>query len=170
MKQGMKLVVIFKYDIRDFLNGYSTTHDILTIMLCSLSLFRHYSRSVLSTTFGISKLSISDLPRTSRKHTLHNHSKPFSITPQKCASAYEAVQCQTSAPSQNKHRFASSGSSKYVVNEQPLGTLSSLRVIIIGAGVNGLDMLYALQKKTKNVEYVIYEKNLECGGTWYENR
>lgn len=31
-------------------------------------------------------------------------------------------------------------------------------------------MLYTLQKQTSRVSYVVYEKNSEVGGTWYENR
>ncbi|KUJ06943.1 FAD/NAD(P)-binding domain-containing protein [Mollisia scopiformis] len=45
-----------------------------------------------------------------------------------------------------------------------------MRVIIVGAGVSGLNMLYTLQKYASQVSYVIYDKNPECGGTWYENR
>ncbi|KAK0117256.1 hypothetical protein ONS96_013089 [Cadophora gregata f. sp. sojae] len=59
---------------------------------------------------------------------------------------------------------------KYKVKEQPFGTLRPLKVVIIGAGVNGLNMLHTLRNQAEQVECVIYEKNPECGGTWYENR
>jgi cation diffusion facilitator CzcD-associated flavoprotein CzcO len=31
-------------------------------------------------------------------------------------------------------------------------------------------MTYMIQKYCENVELVVYEKNAEIGGTWYENR
>lgn len=45
-----------------------------------------------------------------------------------------------------------------------------LRVLAIGAGVSGIMMAYEIQKHCQNVEYVIYEKNHDIGGTWLENR
>ncbi|OAL32862.1 hypothetical protein AYO20_07653 [Fonsecaea nubica] len=48
-----------------------------------------------------------------------------------------------------------------------------LRVITIGAGFSGLTMANKIQRTHKLddiIEHVIYEKNPEIGGTWYENR
>jgi cation diffusion facilitator CzcD-associated flavoprotein CzcO len=45
-----------------------------------------------------------------------------------------------------------------------------LKVLTIGAGYSGIQMAYQIQKCTKNVELVIYEKNTNIGGTWLENR
>lgn len=58
----------------------------------------------------------------------------------------------------------------YVVKDEPCGAKAALRVIIIGAGVSGIDMLRALKRHTRNVSYTIYEKNPKVGGTWYENQ
>lgn len=60
--------------------------------------------------------------------------------------------------------------SQYKVQEQPLGTQRLVRVVIVGAGVNGLNTLYTLLKQAENIDCIIYEKNPECGGTWFENR
>jgi 4-hydroxyacetophenone monooxygenase len=43
-----------------------------------------------------------------------------------------------------------------------------LRVAIIGAGMSGLVMAYRLRQA--GISYVIFEKNSEVGGTWWENR
>ncbi|KAF9883295.1 hypothetical protein FE257_003786, partial [Aspergillus nanangensis] len=46
-----------------------------------------------------------------------------------------------------------------------------LRCTIIGAGVSGILMAYKLQKHlSEYVDFWIYEKSPELGGTWYENR
>ncbi|ATZ53328.1 hypothetical protein BCIN_09g01960 [Botrytis cinerea B05.10] len=45
-----------------------------------------------------------------------------------------------------------------------------LKVLTIGAGISGIMMAYHIQKHCQNVEHVIYEKNPDIGGTWYENR
>lgn len=46
----------------------------------------------------------------------------------------------------------------------------SLRVITVGAGVAGILNAYNIQKHCSNVEHVVYDKNADIGGTWFENR
>jgi hypothetical protein len=58
----------------------------------------------------------------------------------------------------------------YTVTEAPLGTSQKLRVVTIGAGASGLNMARHIELHLENVEHVIYEKNPEVGGTWFENR
>jgi cation diffusion facilitator CzcD-associated flavoprotein CzcO len=58
----------------------------------------------------------------------------------------------------------------YSVSEQPLGTTKHVRVVGIGAGASGLNMIRTLRRNLKNYEHVVYEKNNKVGGTWYENR
>lgn len=53
--------------------------------------------------------------------------------------------------------------------EKPMGTTRHLKVITIGAGVSGLNMIRRLRKSLINYEHVVYEKNPEIGGTWFEN-
>jgi cation diffusion facilitator CzcD-associated flavoprotein CzcO len=45
-----------------------------------------------------------------------------------------------------------------------------LKVLTIGAGLSSIQMAYMIQKYCQNVELVVYEKNAEIGGTWYENQ
>jgi hypothetical protein len=66
--------------------------------------------------------------------------------------------------------FTPPTSTHYKIKEQPLGTPRPLRVIIIGAGVSGLNILVQLKKHIPNISHVIYEKNTDIGGTWCENR
>jgi cation diffusion facilitator CzcD-associated flavoprotein CzcO len=54
--------------------------------------------------------------------------------------------------------------------EKPLGTTRLLRIITIGAGASGINMIQTLRKNLTNYEHIVYEKNPKIGGTWYENR
>lgn len=58
----------------------------------------------------------------------------------------------------------------YIVWDQPLGTIKPIRMIAIGAGASGINLAYQTKNFLKNVELVVYEKNPDVGGTWYENR
>ncbi|PLB53855.1 FAD/NAD(P)-binding domain-containing protein [Aspergillus steynii IBT 23096] len=60
--------------------------------------------------------------------------------------------------------------SEYKILEQPLGSTRPLRIIGIGAGASGLNMIRTLRKHLTDYEHVVYEKNPAIGGTWYENR
>ncbi|OJJ65114.1 hypothetical protein ASPSYDRAFT_194084 [Aspergillus sydowii CBS 593.65] len=50
-------------------------------------------------------------------------------------------------------------------------TPRKLRVVCIGAGFSGLIMAYKLkhERPLDYIDFTIYEKNSEVGGTWYEN-
>lgn len=43
-----------------------------------------------------------------------------------------------------------------------------MRLICIGAGVAGIAAAYKYQHQLENVEFQIYEKNEDVGGTWLE--
>lgn len=45
-----------------------------------------------------------------------------------------------------------------------------MKIITVGAGFSGILLAYQIQKHCQNVEHVIYEKNVDIGGTWLENR
>ena len=51
----------------------------------------------------------------------------------------------------------------------PLGTAKpSLEVLIIGAGMSGI--LAAIKLAERGIKFKIYEKNINLGGTWFENQ
>jgi len=52
---------------------------------------------------------------------------------------------------------------------EPLDYRRPLRAAVIGAGFSGLYMTILAEKVLKNVDLVVYEKNPELGGTWFEN-
>ena len=58
------------------------------------------------------------------------------------------------------------------IRDAPIGERRPLRVVCIGSGYSGLMM--AIVAKTKlenhNVDFQIYEKNEDLGGTWLVNR
>ncbi|KFA70746.1 hypothetical protein S40288_09221 [Stachybotrys chartarum IBT 40288] len=43
------------------------------------------------------------------------------------------------------------------------------QVIIIGAGFGGIDMACALKRKLNFENFIIYDRNSDIGGTWYDN-
>ena len=58
----------------------------------------------------------------------------------------------------------------YAVTDKPLGTRRPLRIITIGAGASGLNLARHIDLHMDEVEHIIYEKNEDVGGTWFENR
>lgn len=58
----------------------------------------------------------------------------------------------------------------YTFEEQPLGTARHVRIVGIGAGASGLNMIRTLRLNLSNYDIVVYEKNADVGGTWFENR
>ncbi|OAL43338.1 FAD/NAD(P)-binding domain-containing protein [Pyrenochaeta sp. DS3sAY3a] len=58
----------------------------------------------------------------------------------------------------------------YQILEQPLGTTKHVRIVGIGAGMSGINIIRTLRLNLENYEVAIYEKNPQIGGTWFENR
>ena len=58
----------------------------------------------------------------------------------------------------------------YTITEAPLGQPRQLRIINVGAGASGLNLARQVDMHMQNVDLVIYEKNIEVGGTWFENK
>ena len=57
-----------------------------------------------------------------------------------------------------------------LISEREIDRPRPLKVIYIGAGVSGIVGAIQFRKLVPNFELVIYEKNADVGGTWYENR
>ena len=60
----------------------------------------------------------------------------------------------------------------YEIVEQPIGSRRPIRVACLGAGYSGLMMSIVFSQKMqgKSAEFVVYERNSDLGGTWFENR
>jgi len=61
---------------------------------------------------------------------------------------------------------------QYAIHETPLFSPRPLRIITIGAGASGINMIRTLRQTLGTLPYshVVYEKNPDVGGTWFENR
>jgi hypothetical protein len=57
-----------------------------------------------------------------------------------------------------------------LISEREIDKPRPFKVIYIGAGVSGIVGAIQFRKFVPNLELVIYEKNADVGGTWYENR
>ncbi|OAL40506.1 hypothetical protein AYO20_00242 [Fonsecaea nubica] len=51
-----------------------------------------------------------------------------------------------------------------------IDVLRPIKVIVIGAGMSGMTAGILFPRSIQNLELVIYEKNADVGGTWFENR
>ncbi|OAP56144.1 hypothetical protein AYL99_09323 [Fonsecaea erecta] len=75
-------------------------------------------------------------------------------------------------PTNGKSEPLTTKETPYVVREVPMGTRKLVRVVCLGAGYSGVVMsiVYAQRMTDMNVEFCIYERNADIGGTWLENR
>jgi hypothetical protein len=58
----------------------------------------------------------------------------------------------------------------YKIHEEPFGISRPMKVIHIGAGASGICFAKFAHDRLQNVDVVLYEKNMDVGGTWLENR
>ncbi|EXJ69271.1 uncharacterized protein A1O5_07307 [Cladophialophora psammophila CBS 110553] len=58
----------------------------------------------------------------------------------------------------------------YRIREMPSESYRPLRVVVLGCGASGISFAKFAQDDLKNVDFVLYEKNSDVGGTWLENR
>lgn len=54
--------------------------------------------------------------------------------------------------------------------KNPIHAERHMRVVCVGAGASGLLIAYKLQRSFNNFNVVLYEKNDNVSGTWYENK
>ncbi|RAH52634.1 dimethylaniline monooxygenase [Aspergillus piperis CBS 112811] len=58
----------------------------------------------------------------------------------------------------------------YEIIDEPSRSRRKIRIIVIGAGASALNFAHDIDQSTLDIELVLYEKNPEVGGTWFENR
>jgi hypothetical protein len=60
----------------------------------------------------------------------------------------------------------------YEVRNEHIYKIRKVRVVCIGAGLTGIAAVHKLQSKhvDLDIDFQIYEKNHEVGGTWLENK
>ncbi|OAA59737.1 Flavin monooxygenase-like protein [Niveomyces insectorum RCEF 264] len=75
----------------------------------------------------------------------------------------------SNGPDTSKPGPANGAGGRYVVQETPLGEAMKKRIIVVGAGASGLNLAHRIDQYMENLDLIIYEKNPEVGGTWYEN-
>ena len=59
------------------------------------------------------------------------------------------------------------------IKEEPVFSRRKLKIVCVGAGFSGLTLSHKIKLELKLsdvIDLVIYEKNADVGGTWYENR
>ncbi|CAI7602451.1 unnamed protein product [Penicillium viridicatum] len=74
------------------------------------------------------------------------------------------------APALSPPSFPAEGNGRYEVSETYFGQPNKVRIAIIGCGASGIAITRKIHQLLENYELVIYEKNPDVGGTWFENR
>ena len=57
----------------------------------------------------------------------------------------------------------------HVLSRRSIDDIRPLKVIVVGAGISGILAGIRFPQRVKDLELVIYDKNEEVGGTWFEN-
>lgn len=57
-----------------------------------------------------------------------------------------------------------------IISPRSIDELRPLKVIVVGAGISGILAGIRFPQYVKDLDLVIYEKNEEIGGTWFENQ
>ena len=65
---------------------------------------------------------------------------------------------------------ASQSKAPFELINEPLHKKRNVRLICIGAGLAGIAAAYKYERQLENVDFIIYEKNEDVGGTWLENK
>jgi hypothetical protein len=73
-------------------------------------------------------------------------------------------------PQYDSHGWKVQDEKGYRIIEEHFGARRKLRVIHIGAGASGICFSKFARDRLENVEFQVYEKNDDIGGTWLENR
>ncbi|KAK0733515.1 hypothetical protein B0T26DRAFT_631405 [Lasiosphaeria miniovina] len=80
------------------------------------------------------------------------------------------VRCSTAAAAEPQEASVAPTKAAYQVLDKPLGSTRHIRIVAIGAGASGLNMIRTVRLNLTDYELVVYEKNTDVGGTWFENR
>ncbi|KAL2876602.1 hypothetical protein SGCOL_008180 [Colletotrichum sp. CLE4] len=57
----------------------------------------------------------------------------------------------------------------YLIEEHPIDEHQTVRAIVVGAGISGITAGILLPAKVPNLDLVVYERNKDLGGVWYNN-
>lgn len=69
-----------------------------------------------------------------------------------------------------KSKSTTTQNTPYTILEEPNRIGRPLRVITIGAGASALNFAHDVSTSPLDISLVMYEKNEEIGGTWFENK
>lgn len=83
---------------------------------------------------------------------------------------YQTAAQQQPNPSQT-NAYKEEDSLAFEMSRVSMRTQRPLKILCCGAGISGLNLAHEVGNgKFGNAELIIYEKNSDIGGTWFENR
>ena len=62
------------------------------------------------------------------------------------------------------------GTSPHVLSQRSIDDIRPLKVLVVGAGVSGILAGIRFPQYVEELDLVIYDKNEDIGGTWFENK
>lgn len=80
------------------------------------------------------------------------------------------TQRETKEAEAPKETRATPAVTKNILEERSVDEARPLRVIVIGAGISGILACIRFVQRIPNIDICIYDKNVDIGGTWFENR
>lgn len=65
--------------------------------------------------------------------------------------------------------ITTNGAAHNVLSRRSIDDIRPLKVIVVGAGVSGILAGIRFPQRVRDLDLVIYDKNEDIGGTWFEN-
>lgn len=70
----------------------------------------------------------------------------------------------------NANHWTSKTATAAHIDSNEIDYVRPMKVIVIGAGISGILASIRFPRRIPNLDLVVYDKNPEVGGTWYENK
>ena len=67
-------------------------------------------------------------------------------------------------------KFPGPHADSWIVEDRSVDEARPLRVVVIGSGISGIIASIRFRQRIPNLDFCMYEKNEDIGGTWLENR
>ena len=125
---------------------------------------------IMASVTATTVLPLSTAPSTENlKATPTINTAEISTTPPEVDHGF-TTEADRAIPTPSKYGAEQYKYSSPLISERAVDQPRPLKVIYIGAGVSGIIAAIKFKQAVPDLDLVMYEKNPDLGGTWYENR